>query len=370
MTGSGTPAAATAAELHGANVSDAGIFAADLEHRLLPSWQLVCHVSDLPSPGTAMRFDFGGQSALVLRRPDGGLAAFRNVCRHRGSRLVDGDVATGLAFCIDSHIRCPAHGWVYDARGALVDLPRAVSYDGLDRSSWGLHPLDVGDVGGWVFVAFATPPESLQEHCGAWFDARSAEQPLELRRLAEPGLRSVAANWRLVCSDRLDLRLLATRAAALPLDWSSLESACDAGVVGASAVLNPTATSSWSARAYAGQLAAGPGKRGFRYDAAFIWPNTFIEIAVDQWTITQALPIEPERTLVREVSYGKPDLSPRLRAMRYLQRRLRGRYAASRIQLLERLQAGARQAPPGPLADDEADLAWFTARLAGAKLPR
>jgi phenylpropionate dioxygenase-like ring-hydroxylating dioxygenase large terminal subunit len=370
MTGSGTPAAATAAELHGANVSDAGTFAADLQRRLLPSWQLVCHASDLPSPGTAIRFDFGGQSALLLRRPDGGLAAFRNVCRHRGSRLVDGDVATGLAFCIDSRIRCPAHGWVYDARGALVDLPRAGSYAGLDRSSWGLHPLDVGEVGGWVLVAFATPPESLQQHCGAWFGARGAEQPLELRRLAEPRLHAVAANWRLVCADRLDLRLLAARAAALPLDVSSLESARDGGVVGSSASLNPTATGSWSARAYVGQLAAEPGKRGFRYDAAFIWPNAFIEIAADQWTITQALPIAPERTLLREVSYGKPDPSPRLRAMRYLQRRLRGRYLAARIQLLERLQAGAGQSAPGPLADDERDLAWFIARLAGAKPPR
>jgi hypothetical protein len=135
-------------------------------------------------------------------------------------------------------------------------------------------------------------------------------------------------------------------------------------------VLTSRVTGSWSARAYVGELAAEPGPRGFRYDAAFLWPNTLIEVVADQWTITQALPLAPDRTLLREISYGRPDVSRRTRALRYLQRRLRGRYAAARIHLLERLQAGAMLTPPGPLADDEAGLAWFTARLADAKPPR
>ena len=58
------------------------------------SWQFVCHVSDLPAPGTAIRFDCAGLSAVVLRGRDGGLHGYRNVCRHRGSRLVDGDAGT------------------------------------------------------------------------------------------------------------------------------------------------------------------------------------------------------------------------------------------------------------------------------------
>ena len=88
-----------------------------------PSWQFVCHASDLPAPGTAARFDCGGRSAVVLRTRAGALQGFRNVCRHRGSRLVDGDPHTGLAFCVDGRLRCPYHGWAYDDGGALVGVP-------------------------------------------------------------------------------------------------------------------------------------------------------------------------------------------------------------------------------------------------------
>jgi len=38
------------------------------------SWQFVCHVSDLPAPGTAARFDCAGRSAIVLRTRSGEIA--------------------------------------------------------------------------------------------------------------------------------------------------------------------------------------------------------------------------------------------------------------------------------------------------------
>jgi carnitine monooxygenase subunit len=367
MTGGGASSRSASSELHGASVTDEAVFAIDVESRLRPSWQFVCHESDLPSPGTAIRFDFGGRSALLLRGRDGRLAAFLNVCRHRGSRLVDGDVATGLAFCVDGRVRCPAHGWTYDARGALVDLPRADRYPDLDRSAWGLQPLDVEDVGGWVFVAFVRPTASLQQHCGAWLSRLEGERTLELRRLCEPQLRTVAANWRLVCADRIDLQPLDTRAAPLPVEPVSLESVCEDAVVLTTGVLRTSVTAPWTARTYLSQLAAEPGKRGSRYDVAFIWPNTLFEVSADQWTVTQVLPIAADHSVLREVAYGRPDASRRVRALRYLHRRLRRNYLRARIRLLERLQTGAALVTAGPVADDEPGLVWFMDRLGEAE---
>src|SRR5678816_1322153 len=86
------------AALHGAQVTGSTAFAADVTRILTPSWQFVCHESDLPAPGTAMRFDFCGRSALVVRGADSAIGGFVNACRHRGSRLIDGDAATGLAY--------------------------------------------------------------------------------------------------------------------------------------------------------------------------------------------------------------------------------------------------------------------------------
>ena len=53
------------AALHGVQVTGSTAFAADVTRILTPSWQFVCHESDLPAPGTAMRFDFCSSSAKV-----------------------------------------------------------------------------------------------------------------------------------------------------------------------------------------------------------------------------------------------------------------------------------------------------------------
>ena len=128
-----------------------------------PSWQFACHVADLPAPGTAIRFDCGGRSAVVLRTKAGGLHAFRNSCRHRGARLVEGDAHTGLAFCIGGHFRCPYHGWSYDESGALAGIPGGQRFDDFDATAHALHPLQVAQWRGLVFLAFGTPQHAVEQ---------------------------------------------------------------------------------------------------------------------------------------------------------------------------------------------------------------
>ena len=54
------------------------------------SWQVVCHVSDVPRPGDYHSFDFLGESVIVVRGEDDEVRGFHNVCRHRASRLLEG----------------------------------------------------------------------------------------------------------------------------------------------------------------------------------------------------------------------------------------------------------------------------------------
>src|SRR5687768_4915398 len=73
----------------------------EIERILKPSWQIACHVNSVPRPGDYVTFDLGPESILVLRNRDGGVVAFHNVCRHRGTRLLDGE-----GHC-SGHIVCP-----------------------------------------------------------------------------------------------------------------------------------------------------------------------------------------------------------------------------------------------------------------------
>ena len=65
---------------------------------------------------------------LVLRDDEGELRAFRNVCRHRGSRLLSGSGECKKA------IRCRYHGWTYRMDGQLIGVPEGRQIPGLDKS--------------------------------------------------------------------------------------------------------------------------------------------------------------------------------------------------------------------------------------------
>jgi carnitine monooxygenase subunit len=69
--------------------SNTRFFAAERERVLAPSWQVVCHLNDIPQAGDFHTFEFIGESIVVIRGRDGVPRAFSNVCLHRGARLLD-----------------------------------------------------------------------------------------------------------------------------------------------------------------------------------------------------------------------------------------------------------------------------------------
>jgi choline monooxygenase len=125
------PTAALDARLY----SDPEIAELEQERIFERSWQLAGHVAQLPEPGSYLTASAGTQPLLLLRDEEGRIRAFRNVCRHRGSRLLSGSGTCGKA------VRCRYHGWTYRLDGELIGVPEARSIPGLDKSALGLFPL-------------------------------------------------------------------------------------------------------------------------------------------------------------------------------------------------------------------------------------
>ena len=75
--------------------------------------------AELPDQGSFVTREVAGERVLVVRGDDGALRAFFNVCRHRGSRLVDepGGRLRGA-------IACPYHAWTYALDGSLRRAPQ------------------------------------------------------------------------------------------------------------------------------------------------------------------------------------------------------------------------------------------------------
>ena len=58
---------------------DADFFKVEMERVIRPSWQVVCHVSDIPKAGDWHSLELLGESIIVVRGEDGAVRAFNNV---------------------------------------------------------------------------------------------------------------------------------------------------------------------------------------------------------------------------------------------------------------------------------------------------
>jgi phenylpropionate dioxygenase-like ring-hydroxylating dioxygenase large terminal subunit len=330
------------------------------------SWQFVGHVADLPAPGTAARFDCAGRSAVVLRTRAGELRGFHNACRHRGTRLVDGDPYTGLAFCVDGHLRCPYHGWTYDETGALTRIPDAQRFAGFDAADHGLHGVEVAQWQGLIFVAFERPAQPLGDIlasvAGDWPDLSP------MRRLVEPSVTACAADWKLACEHLLDTAHVEI---ARPLLKPRLfEPAAferrDGDALRASAGFATGGGDSWSARAYRQLISSRPPATA-QAESVYLWPNLLLQLAPDGLAALQVLPGPTGHCTLRESRYATPDSGRESRQLRYLHQRVRRQARLADVRILARVQqslANLAAAETWPVADSEAGVGWFVAHCA------
>lgn len=155
--------------------------------------QPVVHSSELPEPGSFLRRDFAGLPVLFTRDADGAAHAFLNVCRHRGTRLVDEHSGCKRRFS------CPYHAWTWDNRGELVGIPHEQQgFPGLDRAELGLKRLGCAERLGWIWawVQNDGAPDvdaalgGLAEDFD-WFGARDY-------KVLHTDERVCAANWKIL----------------------------------------------------------------------------------------------------------------------------------------------------------------------------
>ncbi len=123
------------------------------------SWQYAGRTDQVAEPGSFLTTDAGGIPILVVRDKQGELQAFLNVCRHRGSVLVDGCGRRET-------IQCGYHAWTYALDGSLRAAPRSDREPGFDKDEWSLLPASAGTWGPFLFVNPDPEAVPLDEHLG------------------------------------------------------------------------------------------------------------------------------------------------------------------------------------------------------------
>lgn len=104
-----------------------------------------CPSAALPKKGSYVARTAAGTPLVAVRGDDGIVRAFRNICRHRGMAVVEGE-GCAKAFT------CPYHAWSYGLDGRLDYIPGEDGFPGLDPKEHGLIPVTTEERGGLVFV--------------------------------------------------------------------------------------------------------------------------------------------------------------------------------------------------------------------------
>lgn len=172
--------------------TDRSVFDAEADHLFWPAWHCVARLEDFARPGDFRTFEVCGSGFFVVRDAAGTLRAYHNVCRHRGTRLIEAAEGSGL-----TRIQCPYHAWTYGLDGHLAGAPDVSGIQGFDRADYGLHPAALEVWRGFVFVNLTPRPRPLREYLGG-LEQRASPFPLEELRRVHRVVYDIEANWKLV----------------------------------------------------------------------------------------------------------------------------------------------------------------------------
>jgi choline monooxygenase len=260
--------------------ADPDVLRREEERIFAHAWQYCCHTGRVAEPGSYAAARVGNVPVLLVRGRDRELRGFLNVCRHRGSLLVDGEGRRET-------LQCSYHAWTYDLDGSLRAAPRSGREPGFDASELGLATISVGLWGPLVFVnpdpsaapladALGTLPE-LVAAAGVDVDALAFHHRSE---------SSVAANWKVCCENYLECYHCAV---AHPGFSAVVDVSADAYVLEQTSELVATQV---------GPLRAAADGEVARGQFHFLWPNVTINVLPGRpnLSIGPVLPEGPERT--------------------------------------------------------------------------
>ena len=340
---------------------------ADIEYQnvILPSWQYVCHVSQVRNAGDFVTLDLKRDSILVMRGKDKELRAFMNVCRHRAAKLLDGE-----GNC-KARVTCPYHGWSYDTQGALKAIPSEQTFPGVKKDELGLKQIELEMLSGLIFARVIPGGPTLRESFGEMAEVLESYRLEEMVPAGPTWTESWNCNWKIAVDNNLENYHITVGHPGLNRMFDSdLTGVINQhGVAYSKSVLKGTPSANRSERMY--QHLAKEALTELPDDVRKTWtffslaPNIGLDIYPDSFDIFQILPATGETCVMRYPIYVRPTESREVKAMQWLNARINRQVGAEDRELCERVQMGMGSYgyEPGPLSNYEHAVVDFHDRI-------
>jgi len=353
---------------------DQEFFEAEKKAFLRAAPQVVCHQSEIREPGEWRSIDYLGESVIVIRGDDAEVRAFSNVCRHRGSRIVDG---TGGCAKV---LTCPYHAWSYGRDGRLVGVPHRNEYPGLRTEDHGLFPVALEEWHGFLFITLEPGAPSVTEMMAPYEHEVAHYRFEDLRVMGRVTLRPRPLNWKTIADNYSDhLHIPVGHPGLTRLFGRNYRIEAKEWVDRMEGDLIEKDSANPSERAYQKLLPVAehlPPSHRRKWLYYKLFPNVAFDIYPDQVDFMQFLPVSSTETVIREISYALPDDRREMKAARFLNWRINRRVNAEDTELITRVQLGMQSASyqAGPLGTSEVCLRSFARKLRAmipeARLPQ
>lgn len=165
------------------------VFEADLDVFFHNHWICIGLECDVPEPGDACVVDIGKSSLILLRDDANEIHALHNVCRHRGSRLLDPGKT------IISKLVCPYHTWTYELTGELSYAPH-MGQD-FKKECHNLKAVKFKSIGGLIYVCLYDDPPADIDRLEQVMTERLAPYDLPNTKVAFQSDVVEDGNWKL-----------------------------------------------------------------------------------------------------------------------------------------------------------------------------
>lgn len=168
------------------------VFDFEWQHIWKKYWLFAGTTASIPRPGDYFVYTLHNDSIIIIRGNNGEVFAHYNTCRHRGSLI-----------CLEAKghapkLVCPYHQWVFEKDGTLFKA--RLMPDDFDKSEYGLHPVKIKVVGGFIFISLAdNPPDSsdLEKDFNPFLKPFNVDKA----KVAYQTTYTLRTNWKLVAEN-------------------------------------------------------------------------------------------------------------------------------------------------------------------------
>jgi phenylpropionate dioxygenase-like ring-hydroxylating dioxygenase large terminal subunit len=270
------------------------ILAEEQESIFSTQWVLVGHQSQIAKAGDYFTTEVAGESLIIVRDKRGTIHGFYNVCRHRGSRLIENTNGQSAA------IQCPYHAWTYSLDGRLIGAPHMDEVPSFDKADYSLHAVNLAVWEGFIFVNLSDSPTPLDK----WFAplaGKFSHWNLPKLRSAKRIDYDVQANWKLIFENYSECyhcpSVHPTLSKLSPYDSAENDLTEGPFLGGFMRITkgNSLTMSGKSCALSVGDFGEEDFHRVFYYS---IFPNMLLSLHPDYVMVHQLRPLSPDRTLI------------------------------------------------------------------------